>query len=141
MKVIAPYDGIIVFFALQKLDAKGRGAWELSLDDRKLPVLDTFLKFLNQRARALAAQEIANPTYSTYKEDKRVTRSNSRTVHTNYASAGSCRLCHGNHPNLWKCARFNKMTVQEKRQAVNVLNVCYNCLTDGHGLRDCKSGA
>ena len=136
---VTVWDGIIVFHMLQRLDAKTRESWELSLQDTELPVLDTFIKFLNQRARALAAGEVANstPTFM-YRGDKPVTRSNHRMVHSHYASSGSCKLCNRDHY-LNTYFKFLNLTVQQRREAVGKLNVCYNCLREGHGVRNCGS--
>ena len=44
----------------------------------------------------------------------------------------------GQHP-IWTCAKFKSMKVNERREHVQKLRLCFNCLKPGHMSKDCRN--
>ena len=44
----------------------------------------------------------------------------------------------GQHP-VWNCENFKSKKVNERREQVQKIRLCFNCLRPGHMLKDCKS--
>ena len=53
-------------------------------------------------------------------------------------SRNQCKVCSETHP-LWKCPKFKKKSIEEKRNIVKVNNLCYNCLISGHRVMKCEN--
>ena len=49
-----------------------------------------------------------------------------------------CWICKGNH-RLMKCDEFRKINVKELKETVRKHKLCWNCLSKGHQINDCKS--
>ena len=49
-----------------------------------------------------------------------------------------CWICKGNH-RLMKCDEFREMNVKERKETVRKHKLCWNCLSQGHQINDCKS--
>ena len=49
-----------------------------------------------------------------------------------------CTFKDGQHP-FWTCEKFKSMKVNERREHVQKLRLCFNCLKLGHMSNDCKS--
>ncbi|GFV84151.1 uncharacterized protein TNCV_3038121 [Trichonephila clavipes] len=101
-----------------------------NLDERTfltnvIPRLDELLQFLATQARSI--------TSSTTKRNvqRKVT-----LVASN--SQSQCPLCNGDHT-LSRCDTFLKLSVQGRSDFVKTNNVCFNCLTQFHSVKTCKS--
>ncbi|GFX21823.1 integrase catalytic domain-containing protein [Trichonephila clavipes] len=89
------------------------------------PKLDELLQFLATQARSI--------TNSTTK------RNVQRKVTLVASNAQSqCLLCNGDHT-LSRCDTFLKLSVQGRSDFVKTNNVCFNCLTQFHSVKTCKS--
>ena len=42
------------------------------------------------------------------------------------------------HNAIWSCEKFNSMKLNERRENVQKLRLCFNCLRPGHRSEDCK---
>ena len=49
-----------------------------------------------------------------------------------------CSFKDGQHP-IWTCKKFKSMKVNERREHVQKLRLCFNCLKPGHMSKDCRS--
>lgn len=59
---------------------------------------------------------------------------------TSYATTKKvCPLCNGNHA-LYNCEKFQRLSVQSRFQEASRLHVCFNCLSFGHGNKQCTLG-
>ena len=48
-----------------------------------------------------------------------------------------CLKCEQNHP-LWKCPKFQALTVQDRWKSVTQSNLCYCCQGKNHVLQNCR---
>jgi hypothetical protein len=51
----------------------------------------------------------------------------------------TCPLCKGPHALGNKCEEFKKMSPQTRKDKVTAFKLCYNCLSEGHMIGECKS--
>ena len=49
-----------------------------------------------------------------------------------------CPFKDGQHA-IWNCEKFKSMKLNEQREQVQKLRLCFNCLRPGHQSRDCRS--
>ena len=59
------------------------------------------------------------------------------TANYNLKTQRECVLKVGQHP-IWKCEKFKKMNVEERRQKAKELELCFKCLSDAHQMRNCS---
>ncbi|GBM37965.1 hypothetical protein AVEN_171156-1 [Araneus ventricosus] len=107
------------------LDTNSRIWFERTFSTDVIPKLDELLQFLATQARSI--------TSSTSKRNvqKKVTLVASK-------AQSQCPLCNKDH-SLSKCESFLKLSVQKRSEFVKSNNVCFNCLTQFHGIKACKS--
>ncbi|GFX24684.1 uncharacterized protein TNCV_3344641 [Trichonephila clavipes] len=110
---------------LFKLDPNSRTWFERTFSTDVIPKLDELLQFLATQARSI--------TSSTTK------RNVQRKVTLVVSNAQSqCPLCNAEHT-LSRCDTFLKLSVQGRSDFVKTNNVCFNCLTQFHSVKTCKS--
>lgn len=120
-------DTILMFFVLFKLDSNTRTWFERTLSDDKIPKLEGLLQFLSTHARSIMTGN---------QSGKKNFQKKVALVASKIQS--QCPLCHKDH-NLSKCEAFLKLSIQKRMDFVKGNNVCFNCLTQFHGLKSCKS--
>lgn len=129
------YDIEMIVTLAGKLPSLSKSMWnrhKADLDSKSTETtLETFCDWLE---RELSAQ------FAGYEpHQRRTTRSHNRPVLFQAASVPICILCNlENHP-LYKCATFNRMGIDERREYVKKQNLCFNCLRKGHSSLKCKS--
>ena len=106
--------------------------------------LGVFSEWLNdiadvQNELLLSSNPNADRAKSSYKEKAK--GSTFATSTTNTASDNSkyqreCALKDGKHP-IWKCEKFKKMNVEERRQKAKEQKLCFKCLSDAHQKQNC----
>ena len=123
--------------------------WEVqSQDQKKVPPLHEFVKFVRFRASVLTATpSVKPPEVKTEKHPKK----NRAAVHAVSPYSGSgpgsgstgfryeCNLCPGDKHPLFQCAKFNNMTVSQRGEHTRAFRLCYNCLAPGHRTAECRS--
>ncbi|GFX85039.1 integrase catalytic domain-containing protein [Trichonephila clavipes] len=118
-------DTLLMHMILFKLDPNSRTWFERTFSTDVIPRLDELLQFLATQARSI--------TNSTTK------RNVQRKVTLVAPNAQSqCPLCNGDHT-LSRCDTFLKLSVQGRSDFVKTNNVCFNCLTQFHSVKTCKS--
>ncbi|GFY33508.1 integrase catalytic domain-containing protein [Trichonephila clavipes] len=118
-------DTLLMHMILFKLDPNSRTWFERTFSTDVIPRLDELLQFLATQARSI--------TNSTTK------RNVQRKVTLVASNAQSqCPLCNGDHT-LSRCDTFLKLSVQGRSEFVKTNNVCFNCLTQFHSVKTCKS--
>ncbi|GFW55680.1 uncharacterized protein TNCV_120641 [Trichonephila clavipes] len=118
-------DTLLMHMILFKLDPNSRTWFERTFSTDVIPRLDELLQFLATQARSI--------TNSTTK------RNVQRKVTLVASNAQSqCPLCNGDHT-LSRCDTFLKLSVQGRSDFVKTNNVCFNCLTQFHSVKTCKS--
>ncbi|GBL61029.1 hypothetical protein AVEN_146726-1, partial [Araneus ventricosus] len=124
-KIDLTTDTLLMHIILFKLDTNSRIWFERTFSTDVIPKLDELLQFLATQARSI--------TSSTSKRNvqKKVTLVASK-------AQSQCPLCNKDH-SLSKCESFLKLSVQKRSEFVKSNNVCFNCLTQFHGIKACKS--
>lgn len=123
---------ILVYFVSQKLDPATRRAWKLKFgDETPPPIYDDLNRFLSLRARAL--EELTPSTSSKLNRNLLVTSANAST-----GSDPSCSLCKQRHF-LNKYPQFIEMSPNQRREIVQQVKRCFNCLSTKHAMAECKS--
>ncbi|GFX95594.1 integrase catalytic domain-containing protein [Trichonephila clavipes] len=118
-------DTLLMHMILFKLDPNSRTWFERTFSTDVIPRLNELLQFLATQARSI--------TSSTTK------RNVQRKVTLVASNAQSqCPLCNGDHT-LSRCDTFLKLSVQGRSDFVKTNNVCFNCLTQFHSVKTCKS--
>ncbi|GFR10249.1 integrase catalytic domain-containing protein [Trichonephila clavata] len=110
---------------LFKLDANSRTWFERTFPTDVIPRLDELLQFLATQARSIMS------SFTKRNVQRKLT-----LVASNAQS--QCPLCNGDHT-LSRCDTFLKLSVQGRSDFVKTNNVCFNCLTQFHGVKTCKS--
>ncbi|XP_061721087.1 uncharacterized protein LOC133527908 [Cydia pomonella] len=61
------------------------------------------------------------------------------TTAVDYLTKIKCAYCKDNSHPLYKCEKFNTLTLKERKHFVEQNKLCTNCLFIGHDAKDCKS--
>lgn len=141
---------ILTFFAEGLLPPDLWEQWNLAEGDPQVvPKVNTLLQFLERRANLaqlkaadLGARNWEPPTerprypqrIPTKPEDTVIRRQNYTT-----SQGRMCLLCKEEQHPLFYCEAFKGMTVDERADYVRQKKLCFNCLSHGHGTRDCIS--
>ncbi|KAL0271399.1 UNVERIFIED_CONTAM: hypothetical protein PYX00_008500 [Menopon gallinae] len=119
LKALVPnqnrWELIVMNILTNNMDSDSRQAWELSLQHTDIPSLEELLRFLEVRSRALGI-----------------------TSRTDQGTGTKCPVCNGDHA-IYRCQKFEKAGIEQRRQTVNRLNLCFNCLSPKHRSQDCKA--
>ncbi|GFS72039.1 DUF1758 domain-containing protein [Trichonephila clavipes] len=107
------------------LDPNYRTWFERTFSTDVIPRLDELLQFLATQARSI--------TNSTTKRN--VQR---KVILVASKAQSQCPLCNAEHT-LSRCDTFLKLSVQGRSDFVKTNNVCFNCLTQFHSVKTCKS--
>lgn len=135
------YDLIFVHSIHDKLDPETSKAWELCRHSER-PSIDEMLKFLDVQAKALMGVQFVEKRTAT--QEKRQSSSNferknklksfsnersdkSRVEHKNSNEQGKCKVCNENMHWLYKCDKFKKMSLPERKRVVREQELCNNC--------------
>ncbi|XP_053685671.1 uncharacterized protein LOC128735203 [Sabethes cyaneus] len=120
-------------------------AWEDHASTVNDPNYRCLIEFLQRRIRVLESISVNNDSNSAHSAGPSYT---SRKPHQysfpTYASttgsAENCPVCHQQHP-LYKCPKFNELSVLERQEIVNSKRLCHNCLKSSHFARQCMSNS
>ena len=88
----------------------------------------------------LSSNPNADRAKSSYKEKAKgftFATSATNTASDNSKNERECVLKDGKHL-IWKCEKFKKMNVEERRQKAKELKLCFKCLSDLHQMRNCS---
>lgn len=119
------------------------------------PTLKEFTSFLDRQARALGNTSTADvaPKQKGHNARKRDfnrndnQRDNKRfkpnPSNSNHAKVKTeeltCSMCTEEHATR-KCPKFLKLNLTNRKDKARAANLCFNCLTSGHTVKECKSG-
>ncbi|XP_041782170.1 uncharacterized protein LOC121598884 [Anopheles merus] len=119
---------IITHLLSSCMDADTRKAWESLLEHGEFPDLFKTLDFINRQCEVL---ESCTPETSR--------KSTSTKAFTSTTAANpSCVLCQQHHT-LQNCPTFIAMSVVQRKSKVQSLKRCFNCLSAGHPVSQCRS--
>ncbi|XP_017473659.1 PREDICTED: uncharacterized protein LOC108364481 [Rhagoletis zephyria] len=140
------WDPIIMFLLTQKIDKQTRKEWEQSLNgSNEIPLVKSFLKFLDSTYKALEFVEGDIPSAKQHKsittpnkEFRRKSHTNIHTATTTNISDTKCLCCHRNHL-LYKCFKFSAFSAADRKEFVKQNKLCINCLGKGHTCSNCTT--
>lgn len=123
------WDDILVHILLHKMDEETQTAFEQSLtDNKRLITIEELLKFLERRFQSLETRA---------KNDKVATRTCALTTATE--SNTKCKICKGEAHKIYACKKFTNAELNQRWKWVKDLQLCVNCLKQGHQAKVCKS--
>ena len=139
-------DGVLSS-ATRKLTLDMKTKWLTYVKQMNLyqPGLAVFSEWLNDIADVqdellLSSNPNADRAKSSYKEKAKGSTfalSTTNTASDNSKYQRECALKNGKDP-IWKCEKFKKMNVEERRQKAKELKLCFKCLSDAHQMRNCS---
>lgn len=141
------WDTMLVYMLSSKLDFNSKREWESKVISGKLPTLDEFIKFLNNRCQILetvytrTAHTSDNHKGITSVNDQRNSRGQTRGSF-NHVSGGKilkCFYCKQEHC-LYYCQDFLKLQNEQRLQEAKKLNLCVNCLRPYSQAHTCTGG-
>ncbi|GFS30020.1 integrase catalytic domain-containing protein [Trichonephila inaurata madagascariensis] len=124
-KVDPTTDTLLMHMILFKLDTNYRTWFERTFSTDVIPKLDELLQFLATHARSI--------TSSTTKRNVQ-----GKVTLVAFNAQSQCPLCNAEHT-LSRWNIFLKLSVQGRSDFVKTKNVCFNCLTQFHSVKTCKS--
>ena len=103
--------------------------------------MDDLRKFLDRRARALetsirAPQSKRDPLRQD--SENSTGKAEDNPSQSYQSSSPSCPFCKQSH-RIHSCPKFLALSVTEKYEKINQLRLCFNCLEEGRGIKNCSS--
>lgn len=162
------YDIMIIHSVQGKLDEKTSVAWDLQRQSDN-PTLAEFTRFLDRRAKALSnahctemtskvqnsnerkrpfnsggfstGNRYGNGNGKSYQSDSKRFKSNHHHSHHNTVKVEKpkCACCPEDHVTR-KCPKFLQLNLTKRKDKARAANLCFNCLSPSHNVRDCKAG-
>lgn len=131
------WDVLIIHIASSKLDTISSRAWKEHINFcKELPTLDKFITFLKGQADLLESLERTGAR----RRHSEPINAKTRSFITNSSSTTmKCNYCKQPHP-IYQCLKFKSLALHAKMQKVKQLNLCANCLRQGHNINECKFG-
>ena len=129
-------DIIVCYLAIQRLDSKTYELWNMAAEDKELPKWDNLKRFLERRCRDLESREGSKEFLS---QQEKGDKSNGNSG-THSKGGNKCSLCSELHQ-LYKCQKYAKLNLQERRSTVYGKGLCGNCLHSGHKAFECTSNS
>lgn len=144
------WDALAVEIIQTKLPTNTQQAWGMSLTSKEVPKLQELLSFVEKRAHILPVSAPRPPGANQQPNSnaKRRTGSTtspqqpSRLVKTNLAAAvpGHCAYCNTAGHAVARCSQLISLPVADRFTKLKGSNLCFNCLTAGHGSKSCTGG-
>lgn len=126
------WDLILVHIMSSRLDFHTHRVYELERDPLVLPTFKTFVNFLEKRCLALE-------TLAPESKQKITAKSYHLVSDGNTSNTGKCLCCDLNYHPIYRCNKFGKFTLVQKRDFVMKNRLCFNCLGSKHTVAQCKS--
>lgn len=130
------WDTLIIYLVASKLDSATLRYWEEYKNTlSNMPILQDLKTFLKDRADLL--QNLDDSSQRSFKTETKSHTQLSQQSHT--SRLPSCPVCKAQHY-LFSCPVFKQMAVEKRIEKVSKLNVCSNCLYQGHETKSCRGG-
>ncbi|XP_055634287.1 uncharacterized protein LOC129774552 [Toxorhynchites rutilus septentrionalis] len=148
-KIGIPTDGWSVLLAhmtCSRLDASTLKQWEIQHKSTEVPKYNDIITFLRIQLTVLQSLTLSKSRSvdPVRFDSNRSQKSKINTVHTTTnttSSPGSCPFCLESSHSPFKCESFQKLSVAQRFEQVKKKNLCINCFSSSHLLRNCSSGA
>ena len=133
------WDTLLIFIIVSKFDNATRRAWEQYEIPGELATFDELSCFLKKRCEVLEA--VSTPPSKNENHIAVGSRlKKPLNVSGTYFSSNqfACQFCNGSH-NIYNCANFSKLSINDRINEAKKLHFCLNCLRKNHVLKDCFS--
>ncbi|XP_065085705.1 uncharacterized protein LOC135707752 [Ochlerotatus camptorhynchus] len=110
--------------------------WESHYNSKEVPRYADLIKFLKSHCSVLQS---ISPGRQFQAEPRKIVRPS--TSHAGIQSSGCCPFCGESAHSAFKCAKFSKMRISERVDAVRKNSLCLNCLSPAHIARFCTRGS
>ncbi|XP_053691129.1 uncharacterized protein LOC128739658 [Sabethes cyaneus] len=124
---------LLAYMLASKLDSTTLRLWETEHRSTDVATYDDMIKFLSNHRTVLLSISGENRVSAEPKRQFKVSSSYS-------VQQQSCPFCDDEQHFAYQCKRFKAMRVDERRNAVNSNNLCFNCLAHGHTSKFCSRG-
>ncbi|XP_017797043.1 PREDICTED: uncharacterized protein LOC108578262, partial [Habropoda laboriosa] len=143
---IEAWDTLMIIMLAKKLDSKTFEAWDMRATNaiRKQKFND-FVEFIEQQAKRLERAATNPQTIAQVSEQAKKGRAHrfqgrSETVAAHASSTrNQCALCKGEHL-LQQCGQLKALPALERHETIKRLRLCFNCLQQGHSIKNCTRG-
>ncbi|GFV03939.1 DUF1758 domain-containing protein [Trichonephila clavipes] len=124
---------LLINLILRKLDKEKRKNYELNLASTELPKWEDFMNFLLKRCLILeniqANNATAFPSEQIYKTKSFLAK----------LDPANCVICNQQSHPVFRCKKFNDLSVDERFNSVKRNNLFINCFSSSHKVALCKS--
>ncbi|CAI6362720.1 unnamed protein product [Macrosiphum euphorbiae] len=132
------------------LDSTTIQLFESNASNSTIPTFDELLSFVQQRCRVLeniknsSKSDISTKPHEKYNtRNKTVISKKSVFAATTSTSVKSksrgCLSCDKADHSIYRCPKFNDMTVEKRREFVAARKLCFSCMSQSHVLNACSS--
>lgn len=127
------WDDFLVHILLTRMASTSLEEWENSHDSSEMPTMEQVVKFLERRARGklnaacgsnVAVQQVQLSTARPATAQNKPTKSGA-------PKPMKCHHCSQQHP-MFRCPQFLRLSVEDRRNKVKELKLCFNCFSPGH---------
>ncbi|XP_023293941.2 uncharacterized protein LOC111677110 [Lucilia cuprina] len=134
---IESWDSIFVYICSTRLPETTLSLWEQSLTNRtEIPKWSLMNDFLTNRFQTLETVSDVKGLH--------IGRENTRKIKNNHINVSPheiapCRLCLTSQHTIRYCPKFLQMNYDERFACVKQLDLCINCFSKQHRIKDCTS--
>lgn len=142
------WDLPLIELILSKISTTTAWHWELSLTDKSMPPYTHLIDFLEKRANCTDFNPSDQPKVTNSRHDNSRNRKSDFSTNQAFVTSNSstnslnkpsnCIICSQEHP-IYRCATFRELSVEERQKRATNLSLCFNCLGQKHGMRQCLS--
>ncbi|XP_055615223.1 uncharacterized protein LOC129761523 [Toxorhynchites rutilus septentrionalis] len=149
-KIGIPTDGWSVLLAhmiCSHLDASTLKQWEIQHKSTEVPKYNDIITFLRTHLTVLQSLTLSKSRsvdpvrFDSNRSQKSKINTIHTTTNTTSSPQGSCPFCLKSPHSPFKCESFQKLSVAQRFEQVKKKNLCINCFSSSHLLRNCSSGA
>ncbi|XP_025192641.1 uncharacterized protein LOC112592702 [Melanaphis sacchari] len=144
------WDAWLVTLICGQLDSSTAGEWQLRQDSKDLPTYEQIETFLAKRIFAFEAGAVTSVGAPEKQHHVKTPQNNNKFLPTRQNHNNKvfftrsaedkvlkCPVCTQPHK-IYSCNTFLKMSIADRKNAVAVAKLCYNCLNYGHQIKDCR---
>ncbi|XP_062542151.1 uncharacterized protein LOC134210143 [Armigeres subalbatus] len=130
----AKWSTILAYMLASKLDTTTLRLWETEHRSRDVPTYNAMLKFLKNHCIVL--QSVGVKGFQS--DQKKTTKPAGSYTGIQLQAQSVCPFCGGNQHSPFMCGKFKTLKVEERRNAVMMNRLCFNCLGRGHVSKSCS---
>uniref|UniRef100_A0A182VTE1 DUF5641 domain-containing protein n=1 Tax=Anopheles minimus TaxID=112268 RepID=A0A182VTE1_9DIPT len=128
---------MLVKLVTGKMDKKLQVAWETKQKKNVFSSYAALVEFLEEQCRISEMVDIGVKSSTESVKPRTVTKT---LVVSDSNQQAKCTVCSEVHE-LRNCERFKSKSVSERLDIVKRSGACFNCLSNGHRIRTCRSGS